>query len=82
MAVFTPLSRADRDAVRLRFFREFRGEHGCASATVRRDKASGEMYLSVGVSDDGVRVPAEYEGLRVRTYRAHTAVHAVQYRAA
>lgn len=74
-----PISRVDREAIRLRFFREYRGDGGCTSAAVRKDKTSGEMWLSVGVSGDG-RLPAEYEGLPVRTYEAAPAFHAVQYR--
>lgn len=80
VATLTLLSRADREAIRLRFFREFRGDEGCSSAAVRRDKTTGETYLSVGVVGTGARVPAEYEGLSVRAYGTEQAVHAVKYR--
>lgn len=80
MAVLAPLPRADREAIRVQFFREYRGDDGCTSVAVRTNKAKGETYLSVGVSGDGARLPAEYDGLPVYTYKAAPAVHAVQYR--
>jgi hypothetical protein len=80
MAVVSPLSRADREALRLQFFREYRGDGGCSSVSVRREK-TGETYLSVGVNGSGARIPSEYEGLRVAQYKAGVAVHAVQYTA-
>ncbi len=81
MAVASPLSRADSEALRLRFFREYRGEDGCSSVSVRCDE-TGETYLSVGVTGTGGRIPTEYEGLHVAQYKAGVAVHAVQYNAA
>jgi len=75
------LSRAEREEVRLRFFREFRGVDGCSSVSVRKDKESGALYLSVGVSGNGSRLPDRpYAGLEIRRYSAPSAVHAVQYR--
>jgi hypothetical protein len=79
MAVARQLSRADRESIRLRFFREFRGRGGCASVGVRTDRATGAEYLSVGVSAEGRGLPEEYEGLRVRTHQVAPAMHAVQY---
>jgi hypothetical protein len=75
-------TRAQRDAVRIQFFREFRGVGGCASVAVRTDRVTGDLFLSVGVSGDGSGLPAEYAGMPVRTYAAGPAVHAVQYPAA
>jgi hypothetical protein len=82
MAPMTELSRASREAVRLRFFREYRGDSGCTSVAVRNDKHTGEPFLSVGVSGDSSRLPSQFEGLPVVVYDAAPAVHAVQYTAA
>jgi hypothetical protein len=73
------LSHAERDDIRLRFYREYRGERGCSSVGVRKDKQDGRLYLSVGVAGKGERIPAEYSGLQVRTYDAGPAVHAVHH---
>lgn len=79
MNALTALDRAQRDGVRLRFFREYRGAGGCASVSVRTDKQQGVQYLSVGVAAEA-HLPSSYDGLEVRTYEAPAAMHAVQYR--
>ena len=75
------LSSSQQDAIRLEFFRAYRGEHGCASVGVVKDGRDGSVYLNVGIVDDGDRLPSEYQGLSVRTYSATRAMHAV-YQAA
>ncbi len=79
MTVTQELSRAGREALRLQFFRAFRGR-GCVSASVRRDQQSGRLFLSVGVTPgaDG-RIPTVYGGLPVRRYPAPVAAHALRY---
>lgn len=76
-----PLTRAEQDAIRLEFYRTYRGDHGCSSVGVAKDSDDGNLYLNVGIVDDGQRIPREYQGLSVRTYPASRATHAV-YRAA
>ena len=77
MKIAGELSVAERDAIRLRFYREYRGDRGCSSVGVRKDKRDGGLYLSVGIAGQGKRIPSEYAGLQVRTYDAGPAVHAV-----
>jgi hypothetical protein len=71
-----PLTRAEQDAIRLEFYRAYRGDHGCSSVGVAKDNDDG-LYLSVGLVDDGHRIPREYQGLSVRTYLVTRATHAV-----
>jgi len=74
-------SREQRQAIRLGFFREFRGEDGCTSVSIRKDRETREWYLWVGYTGSGARIDADsYGGLEVRKYAAARAVHAVQYR--
>ena len=80
MTVLTPeLSRAERERIRLAFFREFRGTNGCTSVSVRRDKHSEDWYLKVGYTGTGERLPSCFEGLAVQADAAPQAVHAVEY---
>lgn len=68
---------AERDAIRLRFYREYRGEGGCSSAGIHEDPKGGGLYLSVGTIGQGERLPTEYAGLPVGAYEAGRAVHAI-----
>jgi hypothetical protein len=79
MATAHHVSTSDREAIRLRFFRAYRGDGGCTSVGVKRDRERDGWYLSVGVSGNARRLPREFEGLPVRTYTTPAAVHAVDY---
>jgi hypothetical protein len=78
MQTHDQLTKPQREALRLAFFREHRTLHGFASVAVRRDKVTNRHYLDVGITSD-VALPAQYEGLEVRTVRTASAVHAVAY---
>jgi hypothetical protein len=73
------LSPARKDEIRIQFYREFRGEHGCSSVGIAADNRDGTIYLNVGLADDGARIPPDYEGLPVRTYMTGRALHAVHH---
>jgi hypothetical protein len=73
------LSPSRKDEIRIQFYREFRGAHGCSSVGIAADDKDGAIYLNVGLVDDGARIPAEYEGLPVRTYPTGRALHAVHH---
>jgi hypothetical protein len=81
MPTHHPLTKAQREVIRLAFFREHRALHGFSSVAVRRDKVTNRYYLDVGVTSD-VALPARYEGLEVRAARTASAVHAVAYSSA
>lgn len=78
--ITSDLDRRERERIRLAFFREFRGEDGCASVSVRRDQSSHAWSLKVGYTGSGERLPREFEGLAVEADHTPRAVHAVQYR--
>jgi hypothetical protein len=75
------LTKPQREAIRLAFFREHRALPGFSSVAVRRDKVTGRHYLDVGVTRD-VALPARYEGLEVQVAQTASAVHAVAYHSA
>jgi hypothetical protein len=66
------------DEIRIQFYREFRGEHGCSSVGIVAEN-DGSVYLNVGLVDDGARIPADYQGIPVRTYTTGRALHAVHH---
>jgi hypothetical protein len=67
---------AEREDIRLRFFREHASTPALASVAVRRDKESGAWYLDV-CTTDSLHVPSTFAGLDVHVRQTARAVNAV-----
>jgi hypothetical protein len=81
MSTLDQLTKQQREAIRLAFFREHRAMHGFSSVAVRRDRDTGRFYLDVGVTR-AIALPERFDGVEVRMTRTASAVHAVAYQPA
>lgn len=68
-------TRAERERIRLAFFREYRRMPGFSSVSVRRGPEDHAWCVYVGVTGEA-DLPAAYQGLPVVLYRSGVAVHA------
>ena len=73
------ISPAEREDIRLKFYRAHRAQSAFSSVAVRRDPAQGVWFLDVGATGP-VKVPPTYRGLQVRVKSALAAVNAVARR--
>lgn len=76
MSPATEIGPAEREQIRLEFYRAQRAQRGLSSVAVRRDPDRGVWFLDVGVTEP-VNVPSDYRGLAVRVKQAFGAFNAV-----
>jgi hypothetical protein len=73
------ISLAEREGIRLEFYRAHRAQSAFSSVAVRRDPVQGVWFLDVGATGP-VNVATTYRGLQVRVKPALAAVNAVARR--
>jgi hypothetical protein len=76
MGSVVEISSAEREQIRLAFYRAYRAQSAFSSVAVRRDEARGMWFLDVGATGP-VDVPSTYRALEVRVKSALGAVNAV-----
>lgn len=76
MSPATEIGAAEREQIRLEFYRAQRTQPGLSSVAVRRDRQRGVWFLDVGATEP-IDVPSSYRGLAVRVKQALGAFNAV-----